>query len=660
MFTQKKNLFLLLIFFPICLLANDFDSLLQNYKQAAELSNKTKDEAVGNLIVYTRDDIERMQANTLKDILKSMRFFPYEENRIGQSDLINVDPIVNGSGSIRVYLNEHELNSPLLGSGFMIFGDIELDFIDHLEIYQGFPAFDFGTEPATIVIRLYSKTAEHHSGGKIKAQLGTYGSNTLSAYLADESDGLSYLAYASRRENERKNSYYEGQSLLRDSRNERVYLSVKTDQHHFELHGSHTKAGGFIGNILSIDSPFSIPGSSTVPNDSLIRSKYMSASIHSQFQDKTLELTASIMKSTKDSSFQYNPAFSFRPNLVPLGQIHVNSTQGRVLEDSYTLGMTKKWLYDKHTFSTGLKFRHNSFDLTNASDLFLFTGSVIPLPDSSYEQPYNNTDIYAIFAQDEYALNENQIITLSLMLEHYHNKHTDIEDKTLTQARLGYILTHEAWVAKTFLTHEEFAPEPYQIVTPAALYSNENLDKSTFISILQEVSYQTSQTLTKFILGFNKTKGFPIPDATLKLQNSSDDLNVILTSIEETISFNQNDKLEIQVYSLSLDNTGSYAYSPTHGGMIRMLNSYHQFDFFNEFIVLEKQSNLSHNSHDFNTGVIYHATNDLQFNLKAENLFQNSAEQDYTTQIDAITQNINYLTEPINDRRIWIGMELLF
>ncbi|MEA2091061.1 MAG: hypothetical protein U9O83_01695, partial [Campylobacterota bacterium] len=110
----------ILLLLPLTILslcAQDIDVLLQDYEKESELSKKTKDESAGNLIVYTRDDLERMQVESLKDLLKSLRFFPYTENRLAQPDPLNQDPITYFSKGIRIYLNENELLSSLAGSG---------------------------------------------------------------------------------------------------------------------------------------------------------------------------------------------------------------------------------------------------------------------------------------------------------------------------------------------------------------------------------------------------------------------------------------------------------------------------------------------------------------------------------------------------------------
>ena len=348
------HLCMVLSLLSISAYSEEIDSLLSAYEKASELSNKTKDEAAGNLIVYTRDDLERMQANTLKDIIKSLRFFHYAENRMGQPDMLNQDPITYYSKSVRLYLNDNELYTPLAGSGFVHFGDMELDFIDHIEIYEGFPSFDFGIEPATIVIRLYSKTAEHDAGGRVRAQGGTYGANMESAYYADEFDGFSYFAYASRYDNERKEFSHDGETLKRNSRRERVFASIASENHRLDIHGYHQKGDAFLGTLTG-----------ATPQDTATRTRYISVASHSTFQDKTLTLDLSFLNKTGDYDFNYaptNPALAVLPGIGALG---IYSLDQRTKEDSYTAGLKKSWHVENHTLSGGIQFRHKHFDSTD-------------------------------------------------------------------------------------------------------------------------------------------------------------------------------------------------------------------------------------------------------------------------------------------------------
>ena len=72
-----KYLFILAILYASTVCASEIDALLEKYKSESELSKKTKNENAGHLIVFTRDDLERMQVETLKDVLKSTRFFRF-------------------------------------------------------------------------------------------------------------------------------------------------------------------------------------------------------------------------------------------------------------------------------------------------------------------------------------------------------------------------------------------------------------------------------------------------------------------------------------------------------------------------------------------------------------------------------------------------------
>ena len=655
----------LFTFLSLSLNAEDIDNLLNDFKLSSELSNKTKDEARGNLIVYTRDDIERMQANTLKDLMKSLRFLGYKENRLGQPDLYNADPNLFNSSSVRIYLNENELFNPLLGSGFSRFGDMELDFIDHIEIYQGFPSFEIATEPATIVIRLYSKTAEHDAGGKIKAQMGSYGSNLLSTYYAQEFDDFSYFAYASRQDNQYKNISTPEKALKKDKLSEQFFFSFEGKNNKLELHAAHESRDALMGGVVSITSPLADPNSNQFPEDGKLENLYLSASWTSYFQDKSLIFNLSIMSSETDYSLYYTPSNAYRPLPSLGGQVQLESLKQTTKEDSFTLGLIKKFNYKDNQFTLGAKFRHKHFDLTDislVSDLYIPPGFTTPLVIEPYSQAYYSTDISSFFLEDSYSLDENQIVSLSFMYQNYHNKHSSVDDINLFQARLGYILNKGNFVSKTFLSHMQFAPEPYMTIAPADQYSNQNLKENTFHSILQEFSYQNNFSLSKVILGYNSIDDVILIDPnTLQLRNNKKSIATTLASIEETLFFSQNDKLELQAYVNIID--APYDGAPRqhyHGGMIRMLNSVDKFDFFNEFIIHEKQNATTSNGHDYNLGLIYHATEDLKFNIKGENIFDDGFEQSYIDQINTLTQETSSTVIPITQRRFWFGMELVF
>ncbi len=65
--------------------AQNVDSILQEYNQKNDLSQKTIDENKGHLVLFTREKLERMHAKTLKDVFKTTPGIYYDENRVGLS-----------------------------------------------------------------------------------------------------------------------------------------------------------------------------------------------------------------------------------------------------------------------------------------------------------------------------------------------------------------------------------------------------------------------------------------------------------------------------------------------------------------------------------------------------------------------------------------------
>lgn len=134
----------------------NIEELLNTIQKKTDLSSKTKMENGGISFIYTRDDLERMQANYLKDILKSVYPFGYSENKFGLSDPMYLDslhPFV--SSAMRIFIDNQEITTSLYGSGLIVLGDIDIGFIDHIEIYSQNPSYEFSTEPTFVLIKLF-------------------------------------------------------------------------------------------------------------------------------------------------------------------------------------------------------------------------------------------------------------------------------------------------------------------------------------------------------------------------------------------------------------------------------------------------------------------------------------------------------------------------
>ncbi len=623
----------LLLFLTSFLFSSSLDSLLDSYKQESDLSNKTKNESAGNLILYTRDDLDRMQVESLKDILKSLRGYPYRRNRLGQTDIFNQDPISNYSKGIRIYLNENELLHAISGSGLRIFGDIEMDFIDHVEIYQGFPSFEFGVEPATIVIRLYTKSAEHDQGGRVKLNVGTHGSSKQNVYYTNQEDDLKYSVYANH-SNENNDKYeHDGETLGRDTETNRFYGSLANANHHLELHAMESKSEAFLSSLFG-----------NIPQSSSIESYYINASLDSRFMDDSLRLNISYINALNDFSSQYNPT---KPSLLPINTapyfVETTSYDKKLKESILTVKLNKKWKVDNQEISCGIQYRDKKFEFIDLK--------LDGLP-QDVSQVYSDENVYSVFIQDMISLNENNLISVSLMGQLYDR--IGIEDQYTTQFRLGYIYTNDAWVAKTFISHQEFASEPYMIVSP--YYGNSLLEAEVYSAIFQEISYKTPRTLSKLILGHGINENLPILDSNFQIQNAQEDIKSFYATLEFTYLFNKNDKLELHTNYTYFEPLADFRPTNHYHNYIRMLNTRNKFDIFNELVINGGYDYVS-TGYDYSAGIKYHVNKDLHINIKGENLLNKSLEQRF---VNKITPVLDTIIVPIIERKVTIGMEYLF
>ena len=607
--------------------AEDILDLMQEYTIASELSNKTKNENAGNLIIYTRDDLERMQALTLKDILKSLRYYSYSENRQAQSELLNVDSFSNNSKGIRLYLNNHELLSPLYGSGFVNFGDMELQFIDHVEIYTGFPSFEFGVEPAMVVIRLYTKGALHDEGGKVSLLGDTNSSHMLSGYYSDKFDDVSYFSYISQYNNQRESYENDKSDLQRNQLRNRFYGSISTDNHSLELHATQSTNDAFLGKFLK---------SEVVKAQSDF--EFISLSTYSQFLDKTMSLSSSFTY----SNTQYNELFNRSDfNLTGL------SVEDNLNETSATLGLDKKWVSQSNVVKIGLKYRYKNFDISKAyfNDVAL-----------DFEQAYDTEHILSAYIEDLYSFNKNNTLSLSLMNQFYR-RNGEVNEPDNLQLRFAYIYSNKHFTSKTTLSSQSFAAEPFSIVS--GLYGNANLASEAYLSAAQEFIYRNDWSVHSLLLTFARLSDYPIIGEDSRPINSDKELDIFTSSYQVTFLYSTKDSLELQVNYTNADNPYSEKSSEVISSLIRSLNTFGDFDIFNEFWVVSPAFS-SDVSIDFSSGIKYRVTKDFSAQVKGVNLLNKAEKRAYFNGFDTTTNGIDNLDVSVIDRRVWFGLEYLF
>ena len=272
--------------------AQSLDNLLEEYQISSDLSNKTLDEKVGHLTVYTQQQLKQMQYNKLSDVLKELPILNLNNNIYGVKNL-NIagfnSPI---STSTRIFINDHEVSSVHTLSPFLVWDSLPLDFINHIEVYTGDSSFSLGNEPGTTFVRVYTKSPSQENGNQLTLSSST---NDERYFGASHSEILqnkwSFLVYAGSQKVD-DNKEYKNNTLHNDSSRQYFYSTIQKDNAKIDLAYAQLHKDNFIG--LSKDA---------IPDDGDIKSKdYFASYSNTYLKDDSLKTIFSIDINERDYS----------------------------------------------------------------------------------------------------------------------------------------------------------------------------------------------------------------------------------------------------------------------------------------------------------------------------------------------------------------------
>jgi len=427
----QKSLALLCLLSSTTIYGNNVDSILQEYNQKNALSQKTIDENKGHLVLFTRDRLEKMHAKTLKDVFKTTPVVYYHENRYGLPD-----PLTTGafesykSNFIRIYVDGVEITQGWMGSGLMLYGDVNIDFVDHIEFYYMTPSFETSVEPAYLTVFLYSKDPQRDAGGKLGLIGGSRGYNSQSISYGEQKEDFSYMVNFSHT-NAKRETIDNGTStpLSRDFERTQLFSYIKTEDQIFHL------------QVMKKNT------------DSLAGMSWDATPLVSEIDYLNVHMDYGI-----DFSEHWRAQFAYdwlktdmaQADELPLAwrdTLGANIFNGEYKNSTYTAELTYKETIGNNRITAGIKGRYkelNSFTRDGQDAL---------------TSPFTTERIASIFFQDQYALSDKQLLTLGISYNHI-SRNGGVEDDSLLQLRLGYLYTNDHWSYKAYLYRTQFALEP--------------------------------------------------------------------------------------------------------------------------------------------------------------------------------------------------------
>ena len=587
---QKSLVFLFLLSSGMAY-AENVDSILQEYNQKNALSQKTIDENKGHLVLFSREKLERMHAKTLKDVFKTAPIMYYHENRYALPD-----PLTSGafepyrSNFIRLYVDGVEITQGWMGSGLMLYGDVNIDFVDHIEFYYMTPSFETSVEPAYLTVFLYSKDPKRDNGGKLDLVQGNRGYNSQSISYGQQTEDLSYMVNFSHTNAKREN-IDNGTStpLSRDFERTQLFSYVKTEDQIFHL------------QVMKKNT------------DSLAGMSWDATPLVSQIDYLNVHMDYGI-----DLGEYWRAQFAYdwlktdmaQEDELPLlwsDALGANIFNGEYKNSTYTAELTYKETIGNNRITAGVKGRYKKLD------------SFIKEGQDALTSPFTTEKIASIFFQDQYALSDQQLLTLGISYNDI-SRNGGIEDDSLLQLRLGYIYTSDHWSYKTYLYRSQFALEP--LVRYLDLSNYQDAAPQTTVGITQELAYSKEKQRIRLFLHMMEDEDSLFQDRASGLGNNT---KYFTTIFNYDYNFNVDNKMNLMLYYAHYRDIFNLDKLEDISGYLSFTNSIKNVDFYNG-VVWHRNSLDWKNYFDLTSSVSWNIDEDLTVTLKGENLLDKAKE----------------------------------
>ena len=623
--------YLLLVSLVINLLAEDIDidKLLTDIKVKTDLSSKTKLENSGVSIIYTRDDIDRMQAKTLKDILKSIFPYSYEENRFGISDPLTFSTLHPFNSSIfRTFIDNQEITTSLYGSGLFVLGDIDIGFVDHIEVYSQSPTYEFTSEPTHTLIKIYSKKASKDLGSKVTVSGTNFGGSQIALQNSDELDDFSYFVYASNNMVNREKHQSHNQNISRDKDVKHMFASIYDDKQNFIFEMIKQDKDSFMDYSLD---------ATPVDAKETIDSYHVGYDIH--WDNFSFLTTYDYLHTTSHFVDDVTPSNFIMASIDTDTTSDVISTE---IKYNYTTINNK--------FIVGLKYRYKTFKYKKLEV------NTFNLPSTGN----TNQRVSSAFIENQYSIKDNSILTLGIQASNVRNN-SSIQQDDLLMYRLGHTYTNENFVVKTILNHVEISLDPFLVNSYGYYITDGKKEPQQANSAIQNIIYTDKNSKYELLYGIMVIKDYLLPDIQSGLlDNQSKKITLYSSDLRWTYSYNDYDTLLFDLgYIKTLDMYEINSIN-RYSGIIRNINTYKKFDIFNEILYFRDDYRSKHNYFDYSAGIKYHYSDDLTISVKGENILSKANE----TVFDRINPNTFTLEEPLYispiDRMFTISLEYLF
>ena len=639
------KVFLILILFSVSTIfaspsQDNILSLFKKFEEKADLSNETKRESIGHVIVFTRKDLDIMQAYTLADILRIIPVLNYAPNKFGVESLANPGEAIRISTRYRLYIDNHEVSSTRTYSPFLMYDRYPLDNIDHIEVYYSIGAISVFNEPSQVIIKLYTKKPDRENSTLVRLTGDTkkgYFSGFVTAKNLNEN--ISYLVMLNQSLINFDEEKVHDQEISRDQLRRHFFFKLNYYDSILDISYSDVKRDLFFG--ISADG---------APDEQKTTSNTTYISFSKSFlDDKSLKLTLSYDYQSIDIN-EKNKIVDGGIIYVPL--LDVNNSQIITYLDEernfhkYTIFLEKSCNTRKNQLLFGGFSRYYDQDL---KEFNIIDGSMVK---KSKENKFyiRSFRVNSVYIEDNYNINSNNLVTAGIRINSY--KYSGSKSTIAKNFRFGYIsyLTKNL-MFKGFLTKSHILPSILEVEAS----NNHYLKEMDLWAASIEMEYKYKNHNFGFFTAHYEIKDLiKFDPSNLKIISTDESRTFNIYSFRYINDINPFNKLEVNYWFSDVNNT---IHSPSSGGYIRLLTEFKKWQIYNELIYksnFEAYSSKVDKSYNYNLAISYKFPYDWRLRIKGENLLNKGGDIPYTTYLG---EKGTYRT---NNRKIYITVEKLF
>jgi len=620
-------------------LPEEIGQLLREYEEASELYRKTRRESLGHVIVFKREDLERMQAYRLGDLLKSLRYFVLSNNRFGVLTLFEYGAYSIIPKHFRLYINDHEVSSLHTGSPFLVWENFPLDLIEHIEIYQAAGAIELGNEPAITIIKVYTKDPRRENVNRLRTTGSSRKGYDLVFYRAEELDpNTSYIFMVSGGNDNRKDYTVGGEPLSRDAYYRYAFLGLYLRNVKLELGYGFVKKAPFMGFARDNTAE---TGYTRAEDVYFVITAY-------PFEDRSLRFVFSL-DNHRRKHYETSATGLFIP--IFMDPFNPPSNPRSFYENTFfnkiDIYLSKSFTSRRNRLLTAVSYKLYNADVDSRYYITL-GGSRVNVGSTV---PFNRQEIYSLIVEDQFSINPRNLLIGGVKLDKYYRNggFRDFKEYIL---RVGYITTPLRGVyIKGFLARSYIPPYFYDIEI-----SRRDLDTIKVpISATAEAIFTFRGTRVNVGGGYIKVRHSIAPDSNGILHNLDTPLEYRPLSVDVEHTFSENHRLQAG-YSLFVD--PEVRLSSTAGGYIRLLSSVRRISAFAELVYrrgFEYEGRKVSDGYDLSGGISYNVTEDLSIRLKGVNLLNRALRIPYLA-----LQTGEVETYPVRERTVYLTVDWVF